>query len=223
VVVTAEQFALTPVALQGEWWRLWTGHLVHYDALHLTTNVIASGVPLTLLDRKARWHLLVAMLLIAPALSVFLLMHAGFDEYRGASGLALAVWAAAAITLLRSGSSSSRAPFASNDFASARLATERDRATGWALIFLAATKLVAETAGSGHVWIAVPALPFAHLAGALLGVLAAIVLAADSTDRNAISSGQTGAPSNRAPQSKNEPYCAGTYVGSAVVLSITEP
>ena len=188
VVMTAGDFALTAAALHGEWWRLWTGHLVHYDLGHLITNAVAIAVPLALVDMRERRRLLLAMPIIAPALSVLLLACARFDEYRGASGLALAVWAGAGLTLARSGA-------------------DRDRGTGYALLVIAVAKLAAEAAGTGHVWNAVAALPLAHMAGFLAGLLVA----------NGVRRPR------RAPHTRSERYCAGTYVGSAVVLSITEP
>jgi rhomboid family GlyGly-CTERM serine protease len=152
VVVNAAQFALTATA-RGEVWRLWTGHLVHYDVAHLVTNAIAIAVPLSLVDRRSRRAILLAMTLIAPAISVVLLAGAHFDEYRGASGLALAVWVTSALSLLGTHSA-------------------RDRKTGAALLVLVVAKLAAEMAGLGHVWEGVAPLPLAHVAGSIAGLIA---------------------------------------------------
>ena len=173
--MTAGEFALTAAALRGEWWRLWTGHLVHYDLAHLITNAVAIAVPLALVNLRERWRLLLAMPIIAPALSVLLLACAHFDEYRGASGLAMAVWTGAGLILSRSGAA-------------------RDRRTGYALLVIAAAKLVSEAAGTGHVWNAVAALPLAHIAGSLAGILVASGVRRPS----------------RAPHMRSERYCAGT-------------
>jgi membrane associated rhomboid family serine protease len=170
-VVTAGQLALTAAALRGEWWRLWTGHFVHYDIAHLTTNAIAALVPLALVQWPARRRLLLTIPIIAPALSLLLLAFARFDEYRGASGLALALWVGVALTLARSGEP---AVWATRG-ASAVRAAARDRRTGHALLFLVAAKLAMEAAGTGHVWRGVAALPLAHLGGSLAGVFAAIL------------------------------------------------
>ena len=151
----AELFALTPAAAHGEIWRLWTGHLVHYDFRHFLTNAIAIAVPIALIDRRSRRSILLSMMLLGPMISLALLAGAHFDEYRGASALALAVWVASALTLLRGQSAS-------------------DRHTGAALIALAIGKLAFETVGAGHLWTEVAPLPLAHAAGAVAGVVAFI-------------------------------------------------
>jgi rhomboid family GlyGly-CTERM serine protease len=155
VVVSAELFALTPAAAHGQIWRLWTGHLVHYDFRHFLTNAIAIAVPIALIDRRSRRSILLSMMLLAPMISLALLAGAHFDEYRGASALALAIWVASALTLLRGQSAS-------------------DRHTGAALIALAIGKLIFETAGAGHLWMEVAPLPLAHIAGAIAGIVAFI-------------------------------------------------
>ena len=151
--MSAGLFALTPAATHGEVWRLWTGHLVHYDLRHFLTNAIAIAVPISLIDRRSSRSILLSMAVLAPMISFALLVGAHFDEYRGASALALAVWVASALTLLRSESAS-------------------DRHTGAALIALAIGKLAFETAGAGHLWTEVAPLPLAHVAGAIAGVIA---------------------------------------------------
>ncbi|HEX3067516.1 MAG TPA: rhombosortase [Thermoanaerobaculia bacterium] len=155
--MNAELFALTPAAAHGEVWRLWTGHLVHYDFRHFLTNAIAIAVPISLIDRRSRRSIVLSMTLLAPVISLALLMGAHFDEYRGASALALAVWVASALALLRKQSAS-------------------DRHTGAALIALAIGKLAFETAGLGHLWTEVAPLPLAHIAGAIAGAIAFITI-----------------------------------------------
>jgi len=155
--MNAELFALTPAAAHGEIWRLWTGHLVHYDFRHFLTNAIAIAVPIALIDRRSRRSILLSMTLLAPMISLALLAGAHFDEYRGASALALAVWVASALTLLRGQSAS-------------------DRHTSAALIALAIGKLALETAGAGHLWTEVAPLPLAHAAGVIAGVAAFIAV-----------------------------------------------
>jgi rhomboid family GlyGly-CTERM serine protease len=151
--MNTELFALTPAAAHGEIWRLWTGHLVHYDLRHFLTNAIAIAVPIALADHRSRRSILLSMTLLAPLISLALLAGADFDEYRGASALALAIWVASALTLLRGQSPSGRH-------------------TGAALIALAIGKLAFETAGAGHLWTEVAPLPLAHVAGAIAGVIA---------------------------------------------------
>jgi rhomboid family GlyGly-CTERM serine protease len=151
--MNAELFALTPAAAHGEVWRLWTGHLVHYDLRHLLTNAIAMAIPLALAERRSRRSIVLSITLLVPAISLVLLAGAHFDEYRGASALALAIWVASALSLLRA-------------------RTASDRRTGAALIVLAIGKLAFETAGAGHLWSEVAPLPLAHAAGAVGGFIA---------------------------------------------------
>jgi rhomboid family GlyGly-CTERM serine protease len=162
--MNAELFALTPHAAHGEVWRLWTGHLVHYDLRHLLTNAIAIAIPLALADRGSRRSILLSITLLAPAISLVLLACAHFDEYRGASALALAIWVASALSLLRA-------------------QTASDRHTGAALITLAIGKLAFETAGAGHLWTEVAPLPLAHAAGAVAGMIVFIGIGGLARDR----------------------------------------
>ena len=155
--MNAELFALTPAVAQGEVWRLWTGHVVHYGFRHLLTNAIAIAVPLSLVPHRSRRSILLSLAFLAPMISLALVMGAHFDEYRGASALALAVWVASALSLLRAQASN-------------------DRHTGAALIVLTIGKLAFETAGAGHLWTEVAPLPLAHVAGAAAGVVAFIRL-----------------------------------------------
>lgn len=96
-----ELFSLTRAALEGELWRLWTGHLVHYDFGHLAFNLLAALPPFVLIGRKARIALLAQLFVIAPLLSLVLLFVGGFGELRGASGLIVAAWCGSGIILMR--------------------------------------------------------------------------------------------------------------------------
>lgn len=72
--------------LSGDWWRLFTGHLVHGNLPHLLGS-LAGFLLVALLARRAR-HLPVVTLLTALAVSVGLLITAPhLETYRGASGL----------------------------------------------------------------------------------------------------------------------------------------
>ena len=75
-------------ALQdGQWWRLWTGHAVHFSATHAMSDL----VPLAFLVAwaQARWgsaKLLLALCLSAAAVSLGLLwLVPDMQQYRGAS------------------------------------------------------------------------------------------------------------------------------------------
>lgn len=87
-----DPLALTAEALR-EPWRLWTGHLVHFGWNHVLANTLALAVPAILVRRRDRGKLLITALLVMPLLSLLLLPGLGPSQYRGASGLACALWA----------------------------------------------------------------------------------------------------------------------------------
>lgn len=145
-----DPWSLTGAALR-EPWRLWTGHLAHYGWAHVLANTIALLVPLVLLSPGDRRRAALALLFLAPALSLVILPRLGAGEYRGASGLACALWALAGLCLAGRRESAS---------------------TGFLVLVGLALKLGAEAAlGAGLVvraegWQTMPA---AHLWGTVLG------------------------------------------------------
>ena len=146
-----DPWALTADALR-EPWRLWTGHLAHYGWEHALANAVALAVPLVLLPARERRRSALALLALAPALSLAILPGLGAGEYRGASGLACALWALAGL----------------------RLAGRRESAAvGLLMLAGLGIKLAAEAAlGAGFLlraegWQTMPA---AHLWGAVLGL-----------------------------------------------------
>ena len=88
---------MNPLALGSdalfEPWRLWTCHLVHFGWEHALANALALAVPLLLVPKEDRARLLAFTLIAAPLLSVLLLLDPDLGQYRGASGLACALWA----------------------------------------------------------------------------------------------------------------------------------
>jgi membrane associated rhomboid family serine protease len=94
---------MDPLALNAqalaEPWRLWTGHLAHFGWEHALANGAALGLPLLLACRRDRLRLLMGTLLLAPLLSLLLLPILGEGQYRGASGLACALWALVGLRL----------------------------------------------------------------------------------------------------------------------------
>ncbi len=151
-----DPFALTADALR-EPWRLWTGHLAHFGWEHLFANTMALAVPFVLVAPRDRRRLLGTALLLAPLLSLALLPGLGTGQYRGASGLACALWALVGLRL-----------------------TLRRESQGVGLLLLGGLllKLGAEAAlGSSLLlrpegW---QVLPAAHLWGTLLGLAFALV------------------------------------------------
>jgi rhomboid family GlyGly-CTERM serine protease len=77
--------------LQGELWRLWSAHLVHFSASHAGANalvLVALGMAAEPLAGSRRF----AQVLVAGALLIslgLLVLAPGLQEYRGASGLAV--------------------------------------------------------------------------------------------------------------------------------------
>lgn len=94
----------------GEFWRLWTGHLVHGSADHLIYDAGAAALLYTALARPLRSTL--RLLWMAPAISVLLLAALPeLDYYYGLSGL-LHAWAVAGTAELWRTESRPRARFA---------------------------------------------------------------------------------------------------------------
>jgi len=149
------------------WWQLWSCHLAHWDARHLLLNVAAAIPPLLFV--RARF-----LLIAAPILSITLLAFGLDGEYRGASGLIVALWVYAALT----------------------------RRSGILLAAIAA-KLIIEAAGWWpSESTSYTALPLAHYAGAAIGVIAtafARCLRVDAQPGRL----RTGRPEACAPSSSN--------------------
>ncbi|HYC71528.1 MAG TPA: rhombosortase [Opitutaceae bacterium] len=139
----------------GEWWRLWSGHWVHFSAPHLFWDALVLGLAGTWLEHRRRgllaWHLLAT----APAVSLLLL---GLEEdmrvYGGLSGLGVG-----AIVLL----------------ALTELVSDREHRAWWiALLALVAAKIGAEAATASPWFALEPGIrlsAWAHPAGALSGLL----------------------------------------------------
>ena len=147
--------------LRGAWWRLGTGHWVHFGASHLVWNLavlIPAGVwaerlsplRLRLLLALAPWVIGGALLVLVPALEI----------YGGLSGVAAAVLAFLAFT---------------------QLAGQREDRWFWrAVLVLLAVKIGLELLAEGPLFarFASPdlhAVPLAHLAGVVCAALGCFV------------------------------------------------
>lgn len=86
------RFALSIDAPWWEVWRLWTGHLVHYDLRHLALNVIAALPPVVAYPKAAARAAALLFAIAAPLISIGILLIARPHEYRGASALVIALW-----------------------------------------------------------------------------------------------------------------------------------
>jgi len=78
-----------PAVAQGQWWGLWSGHLLHLDLSHALLNLGALAVILMLAWRQRMLaELAVAALVAMPLLSLALLwLDPQLDWYAGLSGL----------------------------------------------------------------------------------------------------------------------------------------
>ena len=78
--------------LQGEWWRLWTGHWVHFSASHLAWNAAVLVGAGAWLENLQPGRLLRFVAVAAPVLSLSFLAGApDMRAYGGLSGLATGV------------------------------------------------------------------------------------------------------------------------------------
>lgn len=97
-----EALVLDRAALaSGQWWRLWTGHWVHFSPSHLAWNLAVMIVAGALLERARPGRLLRFTLLAAPLISAAVLIgEPQLAAYGGLSGLATGVAALLALTEL---------------------------------------------------------------------------------------------------------------------------
>lgn len=146
--------SLTAEALHGEPWRLWTGHLVHYDLEHLLFNTIAMLAPLLLLRRRQWTAVAVWAVTAAPLISIAILAAVPNVEYRGGSAVVVGLWVLAPLM-------------------------NRDRVGAAVMLPATLLKLAVEMLTPLRLTnVSVPALPLAHAAGALLGLAGAAVILA---------------------------------------------
>jgi rhomboid family GlyGly-CTERM serine protease len=149
----------------GEWWRLFTGHLAHWTADHLTWDLAAFAVLGALVERRSRAVFLTTVGLSAVAISIVVwTVLPNLATYRGLSGIDSALFAAASATMLRAGISE-------------RCVVEI------ALPTLALLGLVAKCAFEIHTGAtlfvtangAFVPVPLAHLAGLVVGLVAGLL------------------------------------------------
>jgi rhomboid family GlyGly-CTERM serine protease len=145
--------------LQGEWWRLWTGHWMHFSFSHLAWNLVVLLGAGAWLERLQPNRLPGFLLLVAPLISVILLIgEPGMQSYGGLSGLAVGVVVLLALTQR-----------ANRHAGAAR--------TGWGvLLAIVALKLIVEAAQAAPLFAGfgtstVRPSTLAHAAGAVMALL----------------------------------------------------
>ena len=80
--------------LNGEWWRLWSCHLVHYSRNHLFADVGTLFFLSLVVGRFTRLlHLLIAFLISMPAITaLIILLVPEMEHFRGASAMVVMLW-----------------------------------------------------------------------------------------------------------------------------------
>jgi len=157
--------ALTHDALgRLELWRLWSGHVVHFGAAHARGDLLAFVVWASLLEARSRALLGALLVLAAPLSSVAILLWCGtLAEYRGLSALDASLFVAVMLVRGEQGHASNFS-----------CGVWRLGLTAFALKcsyeFITGRALLAPDLGSGAAL-----LPFAHVVGAVLGAISALV------------------------------------------------
>ena len=78
------------VIMSGEWWRLWSGHFVHFTPMHAFVNSALLLLLSVVIGRVYSWKLVGALFLIGPPVISLALLYLvpEMDTYRGTSALA---------------------------------------------------------------------------------------------------------------------------------------
>ncbi|HEX6765084.1 MAG TPA: rhomboid family intramembrane serine protease, partial [Polyangiaceae bacterium] len=89
LVGSPSDYALAPGRLvDGELFRLWTGHFVHYGSAHLWGDLLAFAFWAAAVERSSRRLFAVTLFCATPLLSLGILLACPeLREYRGLSGL----------------------------------------------------------------------------------------------------------------------------------------
>lgn len=156
--------------IAGQWWRLWTGHLVHFTSSHFFWDVVvfvpAGGWLEWIAPRPARWFYLLA----PPAISALLFWcDPGLNRYAGLSGLATGLLVLLALVQLRR--DSNEPPW-----------------FWWAVLALVAAKTVVESITDGPLFArfdsGVRAVPLAHVGGIACALATFLPWARRTTNRS---------------------------------------
>lgn len=84
-----------PLVADGQWWRIWTGHLTHYDGNHLNWDLLMFAVLAAACEREhPRWFAVALCTMTAGITLLTKLQCPEIGVYRGLSGIdtGLFVW-----------------------------------------------------------------------------------------------------------------------------------
>lgn len=164
---------------RGEYWRLWTGHLVHFGASHLGWNLAVFAVAAIWSERLAPGRTRVLLALVPGVIGLALYgLEPRLATYGGLSGLATAVLTFLAYTQLArlATPALTTAPTAPASSPDAALAAPSDRWFWRAVLALVLLKTAAEFAVEQPFFAryapgGIRAVPLAHLIGILAATL----------------------------------------------------
>ena len=144
----------------GEWWRVFTAHLVHYSGTHLAWDLGMLVGLAVVLEQRSRRRLLLLVGVSAAVVSGTILLFTSFDTYRGLSGIDAALFVAVALELIRAPKSG----------------TTGWSWLGWAALLGFLLKVLAEAWNgaplfAGEMAAGVRNAPVAHAAGALAALV----------------------------------------------------
>ncbi|MBY4677419.1 rhombosortase [Marinobacterium arenosum] len=148
--------------IQGQWWRLISGHLVHSSASHLCWDLLAFSLAAGYLERRSR-TLLCACLLVG-LLSVDLLLLSDLSPLARYCGLSGLLYAPLTVALFLHG-------------------RRQHGPLGWLPLLMVAGKTALELIDNSTLIVAGgwPGYPTAHLAGGLGGMLSLLLMACFKT------------------------------------------
>ena len=166
---------------RAEWWRLWTGHFVHYGSAHLWGDLLAFAVWAALVESESRPVLVTTLLLGTPLLScLFAWACPELSEYRGLSALDAAL-VVELIVLRGFITSTSSAEHGLGPWLTRTLGRKVLRSIGCACLCLSVLKVGYEFY-AGHALLArdlgrgVALLPAAHAFGVLVGLAVCLLV-----------------------------------------------
>ena len=180
-LIVASQPALAPTLLyeraaifRGEYWRLWTGHLVHFGPSHLFWNLLVFALASIWAERLAPGRTRILLAVAPAAIGLALLaLDPALATYGGLSGLAAAALAFLAFTQLAQNppATAPATPPAPSELHAQASASDR-----WfwrAVLALILLKIAAEFAADQPLFArfapsGIRSVPLAHLAGFLV-------------------------------------------------------